>query len=35
MRNDFTHSVLNAPLSEDCFNPKLEAGFTTVEPLRQ
>ena len=35
MRNDFTHSVLNAPLSEDCFDAKLESGFTIVEPLRQ
>ena len=35
MRNDFTHSVLNAPLSEDCFDAKLDPGFTIVEPLRQ
>jgi outer membrane lipoprotein-sorting protein len=35
MRNDFTHSVLNAPLSADCFEAKLEPDFTIVEPLRQ
>jgi outer membrane lipoprotein-sorting protein len=35
MHNDFTHSVLNAPLSEDCFDAKLEPDFTIVEPLRQ
>jgi outer membrane lipoprotein-sorting protein len=35
MRNDFTHSVLNAPLSQDCFDVKYDSGFTVVEPLRQ
>jgi outer membrane lipoprotein-sorting protein len=35
MRNDFTHSVLNAPLSADCFEARLEPDFTIVEPLRQ
>jgi outer membrane lipoprotein-sorting protein len=35
MRNDFTHSVLNAPLSQDCFDAKYDSGFTIVEPLRQ
>ncbi|MCX6926018.1 MAG: outer membrane lipoprotein carrier protein LolA [Verrucomicrobia bacterium] len=35
MRNDFTHSVLNAPLSEGCFDAKFDPGFTVVEPLRQ
>jgi len=34
MRNDFTHSVLNAPLSADCFEARLEPDFTIVEPLR-
>jgi outer membrane lipoprotein-sorting protein len=33
MRNEFTHSVLNAPLSEDCFDAKIEPDFTIVEPL--
>ena len=35
MRNDFAHSVLNAPLRNDCFDAKIEPGFTVVEPLRQ
>lgn len=35
MRNDFTHSVLNVPLTEDCFDAKLDPDFTIVEPLRQ
>ena len=35
MRNDFTHSVLNAPLSQDCFDTKFDSDFTVVEPLRQ
>jgi outer membrane lipoprotein-sorting protein len=35
MRNDFTHSVVNAPVSEDLFAAQLEPGFTIVEPLGQ
>jgi len=35
MRNDFFHSVVNAPLPEGIFDLKLEPGFTVVYPLRQ
>ena len=35
MRNDFTNGALNAPLSDDCFDARLEPDFTIVEPLRQ
>ncbi len=35
MRNDFTNSVLNAPLDAGLFEAKLDANFTVVEPLRQ
>ena len=35
MRNDFTNSVLNAPLGDDRFEAKLAPDFTTVEPMGQ
>jgi outer membrane lipoprotein-sorting protein len=35
MRNDFTNTVLNAPLREGIFEAKIDPGFTVVEPLRQ
>jgi hypothetical protein len=35
MRNDFTNGVLNAPLSPEQFDAKLDPGFSVVEPLRQ
>jgi len=34
MRNDFTNSVLNAPLDAGLFEAKLDANFTVAEPLR-
>lgn len=34
MRNDFTNTVLNAPLGEDVFDIKLGPEFTVAEPLR-
>jgi outer membrane lipoprotein-sorting protein len=34
MRNDFTHSVLNAPASESLFEMNLTPDFTVIEPLR-
>jgi outer membrane lipoprotein-sorting protein len=34
MRNDFTNSVLNAPISLERFDAPLEPSYTTVEPLR-
>jgi outer membrane lipoprotein-sorting protein len=33
MRNDFTNSVLNAPLDAGLFDPKLDTNFTISEPL--
>jgi hypothetical protein len=35
MRNDFSNSVLNAPISMERFEAKLEPDFTIVEPLGQ
>jgi outer membrane lipoprotein-sorting protein len=35
MRNDFTNSVLNAPLDAGLFELKPDTNFTVVEPLRQ
>jgi outer membrane lipoprotein-sorting protein len=35
MRNDFMHSVLNAPLPEGIFEAKLPPDFKVVEPLKR
>jgi outer membrane lipoprotein-sorting protein len=35
MRNDFTNGVVNAPLTPEFFDAKLDPDFTVVEPLRQ
>jgi outer membrane lipoprotein-sorting protein len=35
MRNDFIDTVTNSVLPEGCFNLKLGADYTVVEPLRQ
>jgi outer membrane lipoprotein-sorting protein len=34
LRNEFSHSVLNAPLEPQLFEAKLEADFTVVEPMK-
>ncbi len=35
MRNDFSHSILNAPLSKELFEVTLPPGTKVVEPLKQ
>jgi len=35
MRNDFSDVQSNRPMPESLFDPKVEEGFTVVEPLRQ
>jgi outer membrane lipoprotein carrier protein len=35
LRNDFTNATLNAALDEALFNPKLDADFKIVEPLKK
>jgi outer membrane lipoprotein-sorting protein len=35
MRSDFTHPVINGPLDQRLFEPKLDPDFAVVEPLRQ
>jgi hypothetical protein len=35
MRNDFTNTVVNAPLGPELFEAKLDPSFSVVEPLRQ
>ena len=35
MRNDFTNTVLNAPLPDECFDAKLDPAIKVVEPLKQ
>ena len=35
LRNEFSHSVLNAPLEPKLFEVKLAADFTVVEPMKQ
>lgn len=34
LRNEFSHSVLNAPLDSQLFEAKLESDFTVVEPMK-
>ena len=35
LRNDFVKPVLNVPLDEDIFSPKIEPDYKVVEPLKK